>query len=180
MTTLAAESGVQVLIPNIAEIIVGAIAFVLICLVLMKWVFPRMEQTFRARVDAIEGGLKRAEQAQAEANQLLEQYREQLAEARSEAAGIRDEARADAAAIREEMLARAGEERDRIIAVGQEQLSAERQTLIRELRADIGSLAVDLASRIVGESLADEARRRGTVDRFLTDLESEASGTAVR
>jgi len=180
MTSLAADSGMQVLIPNIAEVIVGAIAFVLICLVLMKWVFPRMEQTFRARVDAIEGGLKRAEQAQAEANQLLEQYREQLAEARTEAAGIRDEARADAAAIREEMLARAAEERDRIIAVGQEQLSAERQTLIRELRADVGSLAVDLASRIVGESLADEARRRGTVDRFLTDLESEASGTAVR
>ncbi|GAA4211303.1 F0F1 ATP synthase subunit B [Actinocatenispora rupis] len=180
MKLLAESGGAQILLPVWSEVIVGAIAFVLVCLVLMKFVFPRMEETFRARVDAIEGGLKRAEQAQAEANQLLEQYREQLAEARTEAAAIRDEARADSAAIRDEMLAKAGEERDRIIAVGKEQLSAERQTLIRELRSDIGSLAVDLAGRIVGESLADEAHRRGTVERFLAEIESEPAGTAGR
>ena len=172
MKVLAEASGASILFPAWSEIIVGVIAFALICFVLMKFVFPRMEQTFRARVDAIEGGLKRAEQAQAEANQLLEQYRQQLAEARTEAAGIRDEARADAAAIRDEMLARAGEERDRIIAAGKEQLTAERQSLVRELRGEIGSLAVELAGRIVGESLADEAHRRGTVERFLTELES--------
>jgi F-type H+-transporting ATPase subunit b len=173
MKLLVAEgSNAQILFPAVPEIIVGIIAFALICFVLMKYVFPRMEETFRARVDAIEGGLKRAEQAQAEANQVLEQYREQLAEARTEAAQIRDDARADAAAIRDEMLAKAGEERDRIIAAGKEQLAAERQTLIRELRSDIGTLSVDLASRIIGESLADEARRRGTVERFLAEIES--------
>jgi F-type H+-transporting ATPase subunit b len=173
MKLLAEGNGAQILFPAIPEIIIGIIAFALICFVLMKFVFPRMEQTFRARVDAIEGGLKRAEEAQAEANQLLDRYRRQLAEARTEAAGIRDEARADAAAIRDEMLAKAGEERDRIIAAGKEQLAAERQSLIRELRADIGTLAVDLAGRIVGESLADEAQRRGTVERFLSELESD-------
>jgi F-type H+-transporting ATPase subunit b len=180
------SSGAQILFPAVPEIIVGVIAFALICFVLMKFVFPRMEQTFRARVDAIEGGLKRAEQAQAEANQLLEQYRAQLAEARTEAAGIRDEARADAAAIRDETLARAAEERDRIIAAGRDQLNADKQSLIRELRTEIGSLAVDLAGRIVGESLSDEARRRGTVERFLSEIESGSgdgrapAGTAGR
>jgi F-type H+-transporting ATPase subunit b len=184
MKHLAAGGSAQILFPAVSEIIVGIIAFAAICFVLMKFVFPRMEQTFRARVDAIEGGLKRAEQAQAEANQLLEQYRQQLAEARTEAAGIRDEARADAAAIRDETLARTAEERDRIIATGRDQLSAERQSLIRELRTEIGSLAVELAGRIVGESLSDEARRRGTVERFLTELESgdgrQPAGTAGR
>jgi F-type H+-transporting ATPase subunit b len=49
-------------------------------------------------------------------------------------------------------------------------LQTERQTIVRQLRAEIGSLAVELAGRIVGESLEDEARRRGTVTRFLEEL----------
>ena len=117
----------------------AAIAFALLCFVLMKFVFPRMEQTFQARVDAIEGGIKRAEAAQAEANQLLEQYQAQLAEARTEAAKIRDDARADAEGIRQDILAKAREESDRIIAAGKEQLAAERATIVRELRAEVGT-----------------------------------------
>ncbi len=170
---LAAE-GVEhhPLVPIWQELVVGSIAFALLCFALMKFVLPRMETMYQARVDAIEGGLKRAEAAQAEANQLLEQYRAQLAEVRTEAARIRDDARADAESIRTDILAKAREESDRIIAAGRESLAVERQTIVRELRAEVGGLAVDLASRIVGESLADEARRKGTVERFLTDLES--------
>ncbi|MGC5054133.1 F0F1 ATP synthase subunit B [Micromonospora sp. DT48] len=160
------------LVPIWQELVVGTIAFALLCFVLLKFVMPRMEAMYQARVDAIEGGLKRAEAAQAEANQLLEQYRAQLAEVRTEAARIRDDARADAESIRTDILAKAREESDRIIAAGRESLAVERQTIVRELRAEVGGLAVDLASRIVGESLADEARRKGTVERFLTDLES--------
>ncbi|GAA2364890.1 F0F1 ATP synthase subunit B [Dactylosporangium salmoneum] len=166
------------IIPIWQEIVVGGIAFLILCFVLMKFVFPRMEETFRARVDAIEGGIKRAEEAQAEANQLLQQYKEQLAEARTEAARIRDEARADAAGIREDILAKAREESDRIIAAGRDALQTERQTIVRQLRAEIGSLAVDLAGRIVGESLEEEARRRGTVERFLAEI-GEDGGAGV-
>ncbi|MEU0153205.1 F0F1 ATP synthase subunit B [Micromonospora fulviviridis] len=175
MYFLAAEGGEAAhnpIIPAWQEIVVGGIAFIVLCFVLMKFVFPRMEQTFQARVDAIEGGIKRAEAAQVEANQLLEQYRAQLAEARTDAAKIRDDARADAEGIRQDILAKAREESDRIIAAGKEQLAAERATIVRELRTEVGTIAVDLASKIVGESLADEARRKGTVDRFLSGLES--------
>jgi F-type H+-transporting ATPase subunit b len=157
-------------LPLWEEIVVGALAFTVLCYILIKYVFPRMEQTFRARVDEIEGGIERAKAAQAEANQLLERYREQLAEARTEAARIRDEARADAAGIREEATARAREEADRIIQAGRDSLAAERGQIVRELRAELGGLAVELASRIVGEALADEARQRGTVERFLSEL----------
>jgi F-type H+-transporting ATPase subunit b len=159
-------------LPIWQEVVLGLIAFGVLYFVLWKFVFPRMEQTFKARVDAIEGGIKRAEERQAEANALFEQYKQQLAEARNEAAVIRDRAHADANAIREDMLRQAQEERDRVVAAGQEQLNQQRATLVRELRAEMGELAVDLASRIVGEALADEARRRGTVERFLSDLEA--------
>jgi F-type H+-transporting ATPase subunit b len=173
-TFLAAEGGTEhnPIVPIWQEVVLGIIAFGLLCFVLMKFVFPRMEETFRARVDAIEGGIKRAEEAQAEANQLLEQYRAQLAEARTEAARIRDEARADAEGIRQDVLARAREESERIITAGREQLAAQRESIVRELRSEVGSLAIDLAGRIVGESLADEARNRGTVDRFISELDA--------
>src|SRR5919112_6360690 len=164
MLQFLAEEGAEhnPIIPIWQEIVVGGIAFAILCFVLMKFVFPRMEETFRARVDAIEGGIKRAEEAQAEANKLLEQYRAQLAEARTEAARIRDEARADAEGIRQGVLAKAREESDRIIAAGNDQLAAQRESILRQLRTEVGALAVDLAGRIVGESLADEARTRGT------------------
>lgn len=159
------------ILPIWQELVIGTIAFALLCFVLLKYVMPRMEAMYQARVDAIEGGLTRAEAAQAEANQLLEQYRTQLAEVRTEAARIRDDARADAEGIRQDILAKAREESDRIIAAGRDSLAVERQTIVRELRAEVGGLAIDLASKIVGESLADETRRKGTVERFLTDLE---------
>ncbi|WP_433797807.1 F0F1 ATP synthase subunit B [Actinoplanes sp. CA-252034] len=160
------------IIPLWEEIVVGSVAFAVLCFVLIKFVFPQMEKTFQARVDAIEGGLKRAETAQAEANQLLEQYKTQLAEARTEAARIRDEARADAEGIRQDVLAKAREESDRIITAGNEQLAAQRESIVRELRSEVGTLAVDLAGKIVGEALADEARTRGTVERFIADLDT--------
>lgn len=176
MRYLAAEEAPHVpnpILPIWQEIVVGLVAFGLLVYVLGRFVWPRMEQMFAARVEAIEGGIKRAEAAQAEANRLLEQYRAQLAEARTEAARIRDEARAEAVAIKNDVLAQAREEADRVIAAGREQLTGERQTIVRELRADVGRIAVDLAGRIVGESLADEARRRGTVERFLAELETD-------
>jgi F-type H+-transporting ATPase subunit b len=164
------------ILPIWQELVVGGIAFALLCFVLLKFAFPRMEAMYQARVDAIEGGLRRAEERQAEANALFERYQAQLADLRTEASQIRQEAAAEGEAIRQELLAKAREESDRIIAAGREHLSAERQTIVRELRGTVGSLAVELAGRIVGESLEDEARRKGTVDRFLADLDAAPGG----
>jgi F-type H+-transporting ATPase subunit b len=180
MNILAAEAH-NPLIPPAGEIIIGTITFAILFFVLVKFVVPRFEQVFLARRDAIEGGIERAESMQAEAKSALEQYRAQLAEARSEAAQIRDQARAEGQQIIEELRAQAQEEASRIIARGEEQLTAQRQQIVNELRGQIGALAVDLAGRVVGESLADEARRRGTVDRFLAELDGiAASGDGAR
>src|SRR5437763_1312033 len=163
------------LIPPWGEIIIGLIAFGLVVLVMMRYVAPRFEQVFRARREAIEGGIERAEAMQAEAKAALEQYRAQLAEARTEAAQIRDTARAEGQQIIEELRAQAQEESARIVARGEEQLASSRQQVVNELRGQIGTLAVELAGRVVGESLADDARRSGTVDRFLGELDQMAA-----
>ena len=170
MSILAAESP-NPLLPPVGEIIIGLIAFLILLFVMWKFVAPRFEQVFRARREAIEGGIERAEAMQAEAKAALEQYRAQLAEARNEAAQIRDQARAEGQQILEELRVQAQEESARIVARGEEQIAASRQQVVTELRGQIGALAVELAGRVVGESLADDARRQGTVDRFLDQLD---------
>ncbi len=176
MSILAAESP-NPLIPPVGEIIIGLIAFGVLAFVVIKVVAPRFEQVFQARREAIEGGIERAEAMQAEAKAALERYTAQLAEARTEAAQIRDQARADGQQILVELRAQAQEESARIVARGQEQIQAARQQVVNELRGQIGMLAVDLAGRVVGESLADDARRRGTVDRFLDELDGMSAGS---
>lgn len=168
------ESGPNPVIPNGGELIIGLLTFAVVAYVLMKYVWPRMEATFQARRDAIEGGIKRAEDAQAEAQRLLGEYRQQLSEARTEAAQIRDNARAEGQRIIEELRVTAQEESARIVARGEEQLTVQRQQVVRELRGEIGTLATDLAERVVGESLADDPARQRTVDRFLDDLDGMA------
>jgi len=180
MNILAAEEAHNPLIPPWGEIIVGTITFAILFLVMWKFVLPRFEQIFQARREAIEGGIERAETMQAEAMAALEQYRAQLADARSEAAQIRDQARAEGQQILEELRTQAQEESARIVARGEEQLTAQRQQVVNELRGQIGALAVELAGKVVGESLADDARRSGTVDRFLAELDGMAASTGGR
>ncbi|SMD23985.1 F0F1 ATP synthase subunit B [Lentzea albidocapillata] len=172
---LAAEGPINPVIPHTSEIILGLVAFLLLLFVIKKFVSPRFEALYEERTAKIEGGIEKAEQAQAEAQRALEQYKEQLAEARAEAARIRDDARAEGLQIVEEMREQAQAESARIVAQGQHQLDAQRAQIVAELRADLGRTAVELASKVVGESLEDDSRRRGTVDRFLNELDAVAA-----
>lgn len=177
--TIAAAAEQNPLLPNPTELIIGVIAFFIVFGVLGKMLLPRIQQTLAERTDQIEGGLQRAEQAQAEAQRTLELYQAQLAEARQEAARLREEAREQGAQIIAEMRQQAQAEARRLTEAAQAQLGTERQQALAALRADVGSLAVELAGRIVGESLADEARRSRIVDRFLDELEREPGAAEV-
>jgi F-type H+-transporting ATPase subunit b len=176
MLHLAASStGQDPLVPSGPELIIGAICFIVVFGVLGKMLLPRIQQTLSERTELIEGGLARSEEAQAEAKQLLDQYRQQLAEARHEAARLREEAREQGAQIIAEMREQAQAEARRLTEAAQAQIEAERQQALIALRAEVGTLAIELASRIVGESLTDEARQRRMVDRFLDELEQVSS-----
>ncbi|MEV1200652.1 F0F1 ATP synthase subunit B [Microbispora rosea] len=169
-TFLAAE-GESPLFPHAYELVVGSFAFLVVFLVVGKILTPRIQKTLAERTEAIEGGIKKAEDAQAEAQRTLEQYRAQLAEARQEAARLREEAREQGAAIKAELREEAQAEARRIIEAAHAQIEADRQQAFTQLRGEIGRLSTELASRIVGESLEDEARQRRIVDRFLEELE---------
>ena len=162
---------VNPLIPHTAELIVGAIAFILLFLVMRSKVVPMFEKAFTARTEAIQGGMERAEKAQLEAQRALTQYNDQLSKAREEAQSLREDARVQGASIVEELRVKAQEEAARITASAHASIEAERQQAITSLRNEVGALAVELASKIVGESLDDQARQSRIVDRFLDDLE---------
>jgi F-type H+-transporting ATPase subunit b len=172
------SEGTNPLIPSAVELIFGGLAFLVVFGLLGKILLPRIQKTLEERTDAIEGGLQRAEEAQAEAQQVLEQYRAQLAEARHEAARLREQAQEQGAQIIAEMREQASAEARRLVEAAHAQIEADRQQTLQALRAEVGGLAVELASRVVGESLADEARQRRIVDRFLAELEAqpEAAG----
>jgi F-type H+-transporting ATPase subunit b len=169
------------IIPHPGELIFGLVAIAVLYYVVRTRVVPRLESIFAERTAAIEGGIAKAEQAQAQAAAALQEYNSQLAEARGEAQRIREEARAEGATIIAEMRARAQAEANRITAAAQQQVQAERQQAVVQLRSQVGTLATDLASKIVGESLHDHARQTGVVERFLAELEqaqpADAAGT---
>jgi len=132
---------------------------------------PMFEKAFAARTEAIQGGMEKAERAQREAEVALQQYTAQLSEARGEAQRIREEARVQGAAIIEDLRGKAQEEAARITAAAASSIEAERQQAIASLRNEVGTLATQLASKIVGEALDDQVRQSRIVDRFLEDLE---------
>lgn len=180
MWYLAASGGsTNPLIPDGVELIMGTIGFVIVFAGLGKILMPRIQKTLAERTDAIEGGLERAEAAQAEAQQTLDRYRAQLADARQEAARLREEAREQGTQIIAEMREQAQAEYQRLVGNAQTQIEADRQQAITALRTEMGRLATELASRVVGESLTDDARQRRVVDRFLDDLEADAGAVTA-
>lgn len=172
------EATPSLLIPEIYDLVWGSIAFAIILVLFMWKVLPRLNEALDARADAIEGGLKRAEEAQAGAKEALDQYNAQLSEARGEAAHIREQAREDAKLIRAELIEQAQSDAARVVTNAQAQIEAERQSALVSLRAEVGAIAIDLASGVIGESLTNDKRSTDIVDRFLADLEASEKAAA--
>ena len=169
--------GNNVLALPLYEIVIALVCFAIVFGALAKFALPNIKRTLDERADAIEGGIKRAEEAQAEANRLADDYRLQLAEAREEAAAIRAQAQADRTAIIDEARSEATAAAAAVTSRAEAQLEADRAQTIASLRHEVGTLAVTLAGKVVGESLTDDARARATVERFIADLETQAAGT---
>jgi F-type H+-transporting ATPase subunit b len=158
------------LVPN-ATFFAELIAFAIIVWVLAKYVIPPINTAMAARQDAIRRQFAELDEAQADARQAESSYKEQLNNAKHEAARIREEAREQGAQIVQEAREKAQTEADRIIEHAHTQIEADRKAAFASLRRDVGSLATTLAGRIVGESMDDDERQSRVVERFLADLE---------
>lgn len=166
------------ILPEPYDLLWSTVIFVFLVWAFTRFLLPKLQKVLDERAELIEGGISKAAEAQAEAAAALEEYTAQLTEARAEAARIREDARAEATQIVNESRDKATVEAERIAATAQKQIEAERQQAVVSLRAEVGSLATELASKIVGEALADDARQQRIVNGFLDDLESTVKAEA--
>lgn len=161
------------LYPQAGELIVGLIAFAVLFFFTWKWVLPRFKQVLEERRAQIQGQMEQAEVTRREAAEIQEEYRRQLAGAREEGNRVIEEARATAEQLRRDLQARAEEESQATVARAQEEIRAERDRVFQELRAQVGSIAVEIAERVVGQSLDESAHRR-LIDEFIDEVASSA------
>ena len=180
-TAAAAEESKNPLIPEIYDIVWSGVIFVILLVFFWKYVLPRVQKLLDERAEAIEGNIAKADEAQRKAEAALEEYTAQLADARAEAGRIRETAREDGKKIVAEAKDQAVSEAARVTASAQAQIEAERQSALVSLRSEVGTIAIDLASGVIGESLSDDQRAKAVVDRFLADLEaSEATAGGTK
>jgi F-type H+-transporting ATPase subunit b len=173
---LGASSGTNLILPATNELIWGTVAFVLLLLLLWRvGVFGRMRQALAERSARIQGDLERAEEARRQAEEVLARYRQQLADARQEANRIVEEARQSAEQVRRDMVARAEADANRIVVRAQEEIQGERNRAIAEVRTETATLALELAGRVIGETLDDERHRR-LVERYIEELAPSGQG----
>jgi F-type H+-transporting ATPase subunit b len=171
----SAEGENSILLPATADLLWGTVSFVILIVLFSKFVIPRFNKVLDERAEKIEGGFAKAEAVQLQAKQALEQYNAQLSEARTEASGIRAAADEEKRSIVESARKEAEDKAQATLKRTAEQIDAEKAQAVSSLQKDVGSLALDLASKVVGESLKDDARARAVVDQFIADLERQAN-----
>jgi F-type H+-transporting ATPase subunit b len=163
------------LYPHWEELLVGAIAFAILFFFMWKWVLPRVNSLLEERRHKIQGDLERAEQTRGEADQLLADYRAQLANARGEANLIIEEARKSADQLRRDLQGKAEQEAQATVARAQDEIRAERDRVLQELGAQVGQIALELAGRVVGRTLDQDAHGQ-LVDEYIELVGSAGGG----
>ena len=169
-------SGIDLVLPEAAELIWGAIAFAIVLGVLSKIAFPRLRQAVEEREKKIQQELESAEKTKQEAQGQLDEYKQQVAEARSEANRIIEEARQQAEQVRRDLTEKAQAEADQIVARAQEQIDAERSRTVQELQGTIADLSIELAEKVVGRSL-DAESQRDMVDAYIREVGGMSDGS---
>jgi F-type H+-transporting ATPase subunit b len=175
---LAAEEtkSSRLVLPHGDEILWGSIAFFVLFSLLAWKVFPQVNRILAERQARIRGSLEQAENARLEAERLLEQYRRQLDEARSEASKIIEEAKRTAESVRREILARAEQEGQEIVARARADAASEAARARQRLQQDLAALALELASRVIERELSQPESHRAFVERTIAELAATGDG----
>ena len=172
----AEPEGIDLILPETAELLWGAIAFLIVLAVLTKVAFPRLRSAIEQREKKIQDDLESAERSKQEASGQLDEYKQQLADARSEANRIIEEARQQAEQVRKDLTDKAREEAEQIVSRAQDQIQAERSRTVQELQGTIADLSIELAEKVVGRSL-DDSSHREMVDAYIREVGGMSGGS---
>lgn len=165
------SGGLEIILPAAAELVYGAIAFVIVYAVLSRFAFPRINQALEDRREAIQGRMEEAEEALREAEETKARYQAMIDDGKSKANEIIEDAKETAESLRRDIVNRAEAEAQAIVQRAQNEVAAERDRALQELRAEVGTLSVQLASRIVEKEL-DRSTHQELVDTYIQRLSS--------
>jgi F-type H+-transporting ATPase subunit b len=164
------SGGLEILLPPLNELIAGIIAFAIVFFFMWRFAVPAINRMLEQRQAAISGQIADAEKAKTEAESLLADYRNQLNQAKAEGNRIVEEARQQGEQVKADIIAKAEADGEQIRAKARDEAAGEKARALAEARSQVGDISVDLAGKIVGESL-DEKAHRALIDRYLADLE---------
>lgn len=170
-----APSGLDLILPAFEELLWGIVAFAVVFFVLNKFAFPALRKNVEARDKQIQDDLKQAEDAKFEGQRQLDEYKKQVADARSEANKIIEDARQSAEQVRKDLIAKAEQEAEQVVARAQEQIQNERTRAIGELQTTVSDLSIELAEKIVNRSI-DANAHRDLVDAYIKEVAGANGG----
>ena len=142
------------IIPLTSELLVSLVSFAVLFVVMWKFALPPITKMLDERAEKIKDSLEKAEETRVEAERLLNEYKEQLAEARLESSRVIEQGRKVAETMKDEIVAKANEERESILARAREEIQGEKRIALAELQASVADLSVAVAGRIIGTTLS--------------------------
>ena len=161
----------ELIIPQTSEMLVNVVAFLVLFVVLAKFAFPPITKMLDERANKIRESLEKAEDTRVEAERLLEEYKVQMAEARSEAAQVIEQGRKVAESMKAEILAKAKEEAEAEKAKAIAAINAEKEAAMAELKGQVADLSVAVAGKIIGASLT-KADHEALIEKYLAEVGS--------
>jgi F-type H+-transporting ATPase subunit b len=175
-TVLAAEEGESssfLVSPNVGLMIWTLVVFVIAMYILSKAAFPRIAEALDKRQKAIEDSIDTAERTRVEAEKILQEYRERLAEARQQAEDIVVRARKTAENNEAETIAEGRRKREEMLAQTRRDIEQETRRAIQEIRNEVADLTV-LATEKVTRKTLTEADQKKLVEEALSELDFAA------
>jgi F-type H+-transporting ATPase subunit b len=166
----AAEGGGGLLSPNTGLMAWTLIIFLTLFLLLRKYAFPAIVAAVEARERALEEAIASAKRDREEAAKLLEEHRRQIDAARTDAQRLIADGAKAGEKIRTEMIEAARHQQQEILDRARQEIGAERDRAIAELRREAVDLAIKGASKVIERNLDDETNRK-IVEQFLGSLQ---------
>jgi F-type H+-transporting ATPase subunit b len=162
---------VNAIIPNLGEFLASIVSFAIVFLILAKFGWPAISDMLDRRADTIREGLERAEAARIEAERLLVEYKQTMADARKEAGTILQQAKQAAEATRLEGQAKTQAEIDDMLAKARESIEGERRAAIATLQASVADLSIAVAGKLIGGELSAEDHR-AVIEKYVSEAGS--------
>jgi len=165
----AATQSRNPILPSVPELVWGSLAFLIVFLLMWKYAFPSVKKGMDARTERIRDSLSTAEQAKTDAQNVLEEYQRQLADARNESNRIIEDARQTAEALRRDLMARAEADAAEVRTRATADIEAAKDRAMEELRSQLTQLTLQLTELVVKRNIDRDANSR-LVDDYISSI----------